>query len=82
MSVRLDPIAKEKGLLCCRMAAVGLDYDAVARADRSLFDRLRQRCAKCEFPNACAVDLRDDPSSPVWEAYCPNSALLTSLSEA
>ncbi len=88
MSVRPDPIARDKSgaagnrLLCCRMALVGLDCEAIARTDRDMFDRLRQRCAGCEFPEACADDLRADPSSPVWEAYCPNSAQLIALTGA
>ncbi len=82
MTVRPEPPGSDnsaKPLLCCRMAALGLDRDAVASADRELFDRLRQRCAKCEFPEACSDDLREDPSNPVWEAYCPNSPALTRL---
>jgi hypothetical protein len=61
------------------MAALGLDREDVARADQALFERLRQRCAQCEFPEACGADLREDPSNPVWEAYCPNSPALTRL---
>ncbi len=86
MTVRPEPAARDKagsarkGLLCCRMALVGLDCETVARTDREMFDALRKRCAGCEFPDACADDLRDDPSSPVWEAYCPNSAQLIALS--
>ena len=70
-----------KELLCGRMALLGLDRDAVTRADITLFARLKQRCDGCEFPTACAVDLRYDPSGQVWEAYCPNSSLLNGLTE-
>ena len=85
MTVNLEPIAKNHAgstnarLLRCRMAALGLDGDALARTDRDTLEKLAQRCAGCEFPEGCADDLRDDPSSPVWEAYCPNSAVLTWL---
>ena len=84
MNARPDPAARSAGqeLLCCRMATLGLDCDAVARNDRDLFATLKQRCGECEFPDGCAHDLSDDPSSPVWEAYCPNSALLARLSGA
>lgn len=70
---------KNKDLLCCRMAKLGLDCGVIEHADRQVFDELKQRCAGCEFPDACADDLREDPSNPVWEAYCPNSARLTAL---
>ena len=73
---------KDKYLLCCRMAKLGLDFNSIEHTDSKMFDELKQRCAGCEFPDACAVDLRDDPSNPTWEAYCPNSARLTALAGA
>ena len=89
MKPRLDrsssgpmPSRKDKTLLCCRMAKLGLDFNTIEHADRILFDQLKQRCAGCEFPEACADDLKHDPSNPVWEAYCPNSARLTALTGA
>lgn len=87
MKDRLDrsmarPGRQPNALLCSRMAKLGLDRNAIERSDRAMFDKLKRRCAGCEFPDACAVDLRHDPSNPVWEAYCPNSALLTLLSGA
>lgn len=87
MKDRLDrsiakPARPHNELLCSRMAKLGLDRRTIERGDRATFDRLQRRCAGCEFPDACAVDLRHDPSNPVWEAYCPNSALLTMLAGA
>lgn len=88
MNVHIEPVVTNKRgsadtpLLCVRMKQLGLDRDAMSRSDATLFNMLQRRCAKCEFPDACAGDLRDDPTNPVWEAYCPNSALLTRLSGA
>jgi hypothetical protein len=89
MTVRLDrSIAtpatgrKHPELLCGRMAMLGIDRGAIEQADSQMFDKLEQRCAGCEYPQACALDLEHDPTNPVWEAYCPNSALLTVLTAA
>lgn len=84
MTVRPDrPVAgPEPDLLSCRMAILGLDLDAIARGDSRTFDVLKQRCLDCDVRDACTVDLQRDPNNPVWEAYCPNSPLLNSLTEA
>ena len=86
MKDRLDrsiagPGREPNELLCYRMAILGLDRKTIERSDGATFDKLSQRCAGCDFPDACAIDLTQDPSSPVWEAYCPNSGLLNVLTE-
>jgi hypothetical protein len=66
-------------LLFCRMAILGLDLDAIEQGDRKTFNELEQRCWKCDSRGACEIDLVRDPNNPVWETYCPNSALLNVL---
>jgi hypothetical protein len=61
------------------MTFLGLDLDEIKRDDRNTFNELKVRCAKCDFRDQCAIDLRRDPNTPVWEAYCPNSAMLNVL---
>jgi len=68
-------------LLCCRMAMLGLDLDAIERSDGETFDQIQRQCTSCSFREACAVDLERDPNNPVWEAYCPNSGTLNALTE-
>jgi hypothetical protein len=70
--------AEHNELLYCRMAMLGLDLYAI---DGETFDKIKRRCATCDFWEACAVDLKRDPTNPVWEAYCPNSAELNALTE-
>ena len=66
-------------LLRGRMKILGLDVDAIAREFREVFDKIRKNCPRCGDREACAIDLRQDPNAPIWEAYCPNSRLLNAL---
>ena len=66
-------------LLYCRMAMLGLDSDAIGRDYREVFDKIKQNCMSCSDSEPCALDLRRDPNNPVWQAYCPNSAVLNAL---
>ncbi|MGE5164062.1 MAG: hypothetical protein ACM3IH_08570 [Sphingobacteriales bacterium] len=70
------------GLLDCRMAMLGLDFDAFESAGGDSFDEIRRRCTSCGYREACAVDLKRDPNNPVWETYCPNSGALIALAQA
>lgn len=76
---------KHGDLIHQRMAKLGLDWGAIERGESETLAKIRQRCLSCSFWEACAVDLKRDPNSPVWEAYCPNSAVLnafTAVAEA
>jgi len=67
-------------LLECRTAMLGLDLGMIG--EPATLDEIRQRCAACGYREACAVDLKRDPNSPVWEHYCPNSSALIALAQA
>ena len=66
-------------LLECRMKALGLDVDAIGRNYGELFDRIKNDCESCGDRGGCALDLKRNPDSLVWEAYCPVSDVLYSL---
>ena len=69
------------GLLDCRMAMLGLDFEAIKQSDGETLGQIMRECTRCGFREACAVDLRRDPNSPVWETYCPNVKALIALTE-
>jgi uncharacterized protein DUF6455 len=77
------PVAGQSAndLLHGRIAVLGLDLDAIEIGDCDTFNTLNQRCARCDRHETCAIDFRRDPNDPVWETYCPNSALLNALTE-
>jgi hypothetical protein len=70
---------RQLDLLDCRASMLGFDLYAIESGD--VFEELNRRCFNCSFQEACAVDLRRDPTSPVWETYCPNTAILAELAE-
>jgi hypothetical protein len=67
--------------LYCRMLMLGLDLYAIEVEDSETFDKIKQRCTRCGFQEACAIDLKRNPNSLVWETYCPNSETLYGLTE-
>jgi hypothetical protein len=62
-----------------RMTALELDWDKLASVRPSTVRELVERCTTCESPEQCEWDLREDPSNPAWQAYCPNAATLMAL---
>jgi hypothetical protein len=76
-----NPILLDR-LLDCRMAILGLDLADIESQDRHTLDVITHRCAKCEFREACEIDLERDPNDPVWESYCPNTPILMALAQA
>jgi|SRR6476660_4841980 hypothetical protein len=67
------------GLLVCRMEMLGVDADLAQQSDPAAFAVVRQMCSACAFHEACAIDLKRDPNSPVWETYCPGAGTLLDL---
>jgi len=66
-------------LLRSRAKILGLDIDAVERDFKEVFDKVKQNCPRCSDRDPCAIDLKRDPNSLIWEAYCPNSEVLNVL---
>jgi hypothetical protein len=66
-------------LLRHRMRLLELDPAAIQREYPEIFAELQRHCLSCRDRAPCVVDLRRDPESLVWEAYCPNSGTLLGL---
>ncbi len=66
-------------LLRRRMEILGLDVDAIGRDFCEVFDKIKRNCPSCSDRRPCALDLRGDPNTVLWEAYCPNSDVLNAL---
>ena len=79
MQIRNASYDRQLDLLDCRTAMLCLDLYNI-ESDNT-FEDLKRRCFNCSFQEACAVDLRRDATSPVWETYCPNAAILGELAE-
>ena len=67
------------GLLHKRLAALGLDPQEIRQLSPLLLGDLQRTCACCQDKERCADDMADDPNPPGWEAYCPNSGTLRTL---
>jgi len=66
-------------LLRGRMKILGLDVDAIEREFPKVFDKIKRSCPRCSDREPCALDLKHDPNTLMWEAYCPNSDVLNAL---
>jgi hypothetical protein len=78
------PTARDESdaLLDCRMAMLGLDFATIKQSDGEMLGQIMRECMRCGYREACTVDLKRDPNSPVWETYCPNAGALIALTEA
>ena len=69
-----------RDLLIRRTTALALDLSNIEKSCGGEWSEgIKRRCMRCGFTNACEADLRRDPTSPVWESYCPNSVKLIAL---
>ena len=75
------PTSGGDGLFSCRMSMLGLDPREIASRDGEALNKIRQCCARCGDIEACTIDLKRDPNSPVWETYCPNFETFSALTE-
>ena len=66
-------------LLRGRMKILGLDVDAIEREFHEVFDKIKRNCPSCSVREPCALDLKRDPNTLMWEAYCLNSDVLNAL---
>jgi hypothetical protein len=62
-----------------RMAALDLDLNEVARAERRTFQDMQKVCTLCESRRQCARDLAHDSADTAWQSYCPNATTLMAL---
>ena len=69
-------------LLERRIAALGLNAEALAHDPRAQMRDMERLCTMCESKGCCARDLAADPTDPVWRQYCPNEQTLTELQGA
>ena len=67
---------RQLDLLDSRASMLGFDLYAIESAD--VFEELNRRCFNCSFQEACAVDLRRNPTSLVWESDRPTRRFLGS----
>lgn len=68
-------------LLDCRIAILGLDFEAIKQSDTEAVVKIIRECARCGSRADCVVDLKRDPNNPVWETYCPNAETLIALAK-
>ncbi len=75
--VRRGPHAADE--LPKMMAAVGLDAQAIARAQPLVMRDLERVCALCEQKTQCGRDLTAGTAAQHYKEYCANAATLASL---
>ena len=66
-------------LLKRRLDNLHLTEEEIAAISKDLLADLKRTCALCESKERCADDFAEDPSTPGWESYCPNSGTLRLL---
>ena len=65
------------------MKFLHIDPDELARAQPEVFRQLAIRCGQCGSAAQCAQGLSDDSTDPYgedWRDYCPNAAMLSTIS--
>lgn len=65
-----------------RIAALGLDREAIIRDTPAVMRDLQRCCSGCGVKARCASELDAKVTRGDWRDYCPNSATLTSLKVA
>jgi hypothetical protein len=73
---------EDASLLLCRMAALHIDWDELARIDPLTLSRLQNTCAHCKSRATCELELSHvsiDASWGEWREYCPNARKLNEL---
>lgn len=66
-------------LLPCRLAALDLDRNEIARTQGQTLQDLQRVCGMCDSRRRCARDLACDSAIRAWRDYCPNAATLMAL---
>ncbi len=72
----------DASLLFCCMDMLQVDQHELATNDPLLFRELQGRCSLCPHRQECVQDLGhefDIDRLERWRAYCPNSAMLTTI---
>ena len=66
-------------LLSRRLAALGLDENAIRSRQPAVLQDLQRVCTLCSNSEDCKYDLARNPNDPVWHVYCPNVMTLEAL---
>ncbi len=66
-------------LLYRRLADLGLDRDALARAEPRALRDMQKDCSLCGSKGRCRHDLARGADPSVWRDYCPNDYALRAL---
>ena len=68
--------------LARRMAALGIDRQALRIRNPRLAEHMAVRCADCALHARCDADLDRDPDGRAWQRYCGNAGTLARLQAA
>ena len=61
------------------MAALGIDEEAVRRAQPALLRSMRRTCSLCTETVECRYELRDGTAGLTYQEFCPNRKELEEL---
>ena len=68
-------------LLLRRMAALGLNAEALGRMEPAVLRDLQRLCSLCATKKRCMKELARDPADAVWREHCPNAGTLAALQD-